>query len=86
MSETLVTAIGLSAGVCGIVSVLPQVVKVIQTKSTKDLAVSMWIIVTIANGLWTVYGVLKLDTPIIISNGTQLILVAIVLRYKLKYK
>ena len=79
------TYIGLSAGICGIASVIPQVVKVVKTKSTRDLALFMWIIVTFANGLWTTYGIMQQDIPIIISNGSQFVLVAIVLRYKLKY-
>ncbi len=81
----LITVLGMSAGICGIISVIPQVIKVIRTKKTKDLALYMWVIVTIANGLWTTYGILKGDVPIIISNGTQFVMVAIVLRYKLKY-
>ena len=67
-------------------SVIPQVIKVVKTKSTKDLSLYMWAIVTVANSLWMVYGLAKGDVPIIISNGTQLVMVAIVLRYKLKYK
>ena len=85
MNDAVINFIGLAAGICGIISVVPQVIKVVKTKRTKDLALYMWLVVTIANGLWTFYGVAKGDLPIIISNGTQLVLVAIVLRYKLKY-
>jgi MtN3 and saliva related transmembrane protein len=81
----IVTVLGLSAGVCGIASVVPQVVRVIRTKSTRDLSKWMWVIVTIGNGLWTAYGIAKLDAPIIVSNGVQFVLVGIVLRYKLRY-
>ena len=85
MNESVITAIGLSAALGGIVAVIPQVIKVVKTKSTTDLSLYMWAIVTLANSLWLVYGLEKGDLPIIISNGTQLVMVAIVLRYKLKY-
>ena len=86
MNESVITAIGLSAALGGIVAVIPQVIKVVKTKSTTDLSLYMWAIVTLANSLWLVYGLEKGDLPIIISNGTQLVMVAIVLRYKIKYK
>ena len=81
----LITAIGFAAGACGIMSVIPQVVKVVRSKSTRDLAKLIRVTVTIGNGLWTIYCVVLGGIPIIVGNGTQFILVAVVLRYKLKY-
>ena len=80
-----ITCLGLAAGLLGVLAVTPQVLKVVRTRKTRDLSLGMWLIVTIANSLWTVYGVLTHCWPLILSNGILTILCAIILRYKLRY-
>ena len=72
--------IGILAGIFTTLAVLPQIHKAITTKKIEDVSVSMFVILCIGVGLWTVYGILKMDWPIIITNGISLILNGIMLK------
>lgn len=71
--------IGIVAGVLTTVAVLPQIIKAVRTKAVKDVSPYMFIILCCGVGLWTVYGIFKMDWPIIVTNGVSFILNAIML-------
>lgn len=81
-----VTIIGLIAAMCTTISFLPQAIKVIKTKHTKDLSLTMYLTFTIGVLFWLVYGVMLSNFPIIIANGVTLIFATTILIMKLKYK
>ena len=66
--------IGILAGLFTTIAVFPQIYKAIKTREVKDVSLSMFIILCIGVGLWTVYGFLKNDWPIILTNGISFIL------------
>ncbi|AFL82560.1 hypothetical protein Aeqsu_3125 [Aequorivita sublithincola DSM 14238] len=66
--------IGILAGLFTTLAVLPQIIKALKTKSVDDVSPIMFITLCIGLGLWTVYGFLKEDLPIIITNGISFIL------------
>ena len=76
--------IGLTAGAMGGVSLFPQVLKVIKTKSTKDISRAMFLLLTGSIFLWLVYGILMNILPIIIANFFGLIQALIILYYKIE--
>ncbi len=78
--------LGLTAATCTTISFLPQAVKIIRTKHTKDLSLWMYLILSIGSFLWFVYGILKHDIPLIIANGITLVFTATILILKIKYK
>ena len=80
------TIIGTIAATLTTIAFLPQAIKVIKTKHTKDIALGMYIILITGISLWLVYGILIHRWPIIISNLVTFILASIILVYKLKYK
>lgn len=71
--------IGIGAGFFTTVGVLPQIIKALKTQKVRDVSPYMFIILCIGVGLWTVYGVIKMDWPIIITNGISFVLNAIML-------
>jgi len=77
--------IGFLAGFLTTISLLPQVVKVITTQDTKSISLWMYIIFVIGISLWLIYGLMRHDYPLIISNIVTLSLGVVILRYKLKY-
>lgn len=77
--------IGIIAGIFTTLAVLPQVVKTIKSKSVEDISKWMFICLLIGVGSWTVYGIMKEDFPIIITNGISFILNGIMLSVKLSY-
>ena len=67
-------AIGIIAGVLTTIAVLPQIIKALKTRGVKDINPFMFVILCLGVGFWTLYGVLKKDWPIILTNGISFIL------------
>lgn len=81
-----VSFIGLLAGILTTLAFIPQVIKVVQTKSTNDISLAMFAIFILGVFCWIVYGVLLKTPPLIISNSLVLVMALIILGYKLRYK
>lgn len=76
--------IGLVAGLITSVAALPQVVRTIRTKSTRDLSLWQPTLLTVGVGLWMVYGFRIGDVPLVTMNilplGANIVLVAMKLQ------
>lgn len=81
-----ITLLGLGAATCTTISVLPQAIKTIKTKHTKDLSLSMYTILTIGVFLWFLYGIFIKDLPVILANAITFIFTATILILIIKYK
>jgi MtN3 and saliva related transmembrane protein len=81
-----ITIIGLIAALFTTVSLLPQLIKVYKTKSTKDISTGMFTLFGAGVLLWFVYGVFVNDLPIIVANSLAFIQAAVILFFKAKYK
>ncbi len=81
-----ITILGLVAATCTTIAFIPQAIKTIRTKHTKDLSLGMYALLTIGIILWLTYGVIKNDLPIILANGVTLVFAATILFLKIKYK
>lgn len=78
--------IGMIAAFFTTIAFLPQAIKVIKTKNTQDLSLSMYSILCTGLLLWLIYGIQIDSLPIIIANGITLILSSTILIVKIKYK
>ena len=86
MFDFVLKYIGFFAALCTTIAFLPQVIKVYQTKSTKDISLLMFLIFTIGVFSWLIYGLIINDYPVILANAITLILSLFILLYKIKYK
>ncbi len=80
-----VTIIGLIAAACTTLAFLPQAIKTWRTRSTADLSLPMFLLMTFGVALWMVYGLILGDWPLIIGNGLTLLLSGSILYCKLRY-
>lgn len=80
------TYIGFLAAILTTTAFLPQVIKTWRSKETKDISLSMLLILFAGIVLWLVYGISIGDKPLIAANGVTIILVSILLFFKFKYK
>ncbi|MBN1407483.1 MAG: SemiSWEET transporter [Calditrichaceae bacterium] len=80
-----ISIVGFTAAVFTTISFLPQVIKIIKTKHTKDLSLGMYAFFVTGVLLWFVYGFLIYDIPVIIANGITLLLSTVILIYIIKY-
>jgi len=71
--------IGTLAGIFTTAAVIPQIIKALRTKRVGDVSLWTYIIICAGVGLWTTYGILKMDWPIIITNGICFLLNIIML-------
>ena len=77
--------VGLMAGTCTTLSLLPQLIKTWKTKSTHDISIGMYVTLSIGLLLWVFYGVHIHSLPIIITNVVTLILALTVLALKIRH-
>ena len=71
--------VGGIAAVISTASFVPQAVKVIQTQDTKDISIGMYALTVLGFGVWTTYGVLLEQWPLIVANGICLALSGFIL-------
>jgi MtN3 and saliva related transmembrane protein len=77
------TIVGYAASVASISAFVPQLYKVLKTRDTKSLATPMWVFEVITFVLWTTYGVLLSNIPIIVTNAVCGVMAVIILAMKL---
>lgn len=78
--------LGLVAGICTMVAVVPQIKKAWKTKKVEDVSPGMFIVLVIGVFLWVIYGITQNDLPIIATNGVSLALNGFMLYLMLRYK
>jgi MtN3 and saliva related transmembrane protein len=78
--------LGYIAGVLGALSFLPQLIKIWQVRSVKDISTSMYVIYGISVILWLFYGVIIGSMPLVLAELLTLILVSAILMMKYIWK
>jgi MtN3 and saliva related transmembrane protein len=81
-----ITIVGLIAASFTTIALLPQLMKVWKTKSTKDISAGMFTLYSCGVFLWFIYGVYINDLPIILANSLAFIQALVILVFKAKYK
>jgi MtN3 and saliva related transmembrane protein len=85
MDINYIAIIGLLAGACTTLSFLPQAIKTFKMEETRDISLSMYIILSAGILLWIIYGILIHDLPVILANSISFALVNIILFLKVKH-
>lgn len=85
MSLDWTTLIGLVAAICTTCSFLPQVIKILRTKRTKDVSLLMYTILSTGLFLWLIYGFILGDLPLILANTVSFTLSMCVLVLKVRH-
>ncbi|WP_045232589.1 SemiSWEET family sugar transporter [Agrobacterium rubi] len=75
--------VGYAASFCSVFSFIPQVWKVIQTGDTQAISAKMYCLTVTGFILWTAFGILQTEWPIIVTNSTCFFLSAFILMKKL---
>jgi len=82
---TLLTILGISAGILILTGWIEQIYKGYKTKSLKDVSKFLMIFIAAGSILWLIYGVIVSDVFIIGTNTAGLSLMIIVSIMKKKY-
>jgi len=86
MEFTSVTIIGMIGASLTTVAFLPQAIKTIRTKNTRDLSLGMFVLSEMGVVMWLTYGILIGDVPIIFANVITFFLISTIIVMKIKYK
>jgi len=86
MEFTSTTIIGMIGASLTTVAFLPQAIKTIKTKNTRDLSLGMFVLSEMGVIMWLTYGILIGDLPIIFANVITFFLISTIIVMKLKYK
>ncbi|MBB3660781.1 MtN3 and saliva related transmembrane protein [Rhizobium sp. BK650] len=79
----IATGIGYAASVCSVASFVPQAIKIARTRDTGAISTRMYILTVTGFGLWTGFGLLRDELPIILANAACLCLSVFILAVKL---
>ena len=77
--------VGIGAGILTAFSMLPQLIKVIKEKKAEDISIVMVLVLIGGLIMWIVYGVMKEDWPLIITNSFSVLVNSLLLIFRIKY-
>jgi MtN3 and saliva related transmembrane protein len=77
--------LGITAGAMTTGSIIPQVIKIIQSKSSRDVSTLFFLFMAGGMLLWLVYGILRSDLIIVLWNAISLSLTLVILSLKKIY-
>lgn len=78
--------IGIFAGVCTSISLLPQLIKILKEKKAEDISYGMLFILLTGLSAWVLYGIVTADYPIILTNGVSILVNVLVIVFSVRYK
>jgi len=82
----IVNILGFIAAILTTCSFIPQLLKIIKTKSVKDISFEMFAMFLAGVTCWFFYGLLIKSPPVIIANFISIIMNITILIYKIKYE
>lgn len=78
--------VGIAAGILTGISLLPQLIKIVKEKKANSISFGMLFVLLTGLCVWIVYGILKQDYPIIITNSFSLVTNVVIVILTRKYK
>jgi MtN3 and saliva related transmembrane protein len=85
LNTLLIDAVGVAAAVCSMVSFVPQIIKLLREQDASAVSLRMYLVTVVGFALWTTYGVLLGQWPLIASNLVNLSLAVFIVVLKLYF-
>jgi len=77
--------VGIIAGILTASSLLPQVIKTLKEKKAAEVSKAMLLVLMSGVALWIVYGILRKDMPIVVTNCFSLAINILMMGLRIKY-
>lgn len=84
--EVWVNAVGTAAALCSMTSFTPQILKIWRDKDASSVSMRMFLLTVTGFVLWTTYGVLLGSWPVTVANAVCLVLSAVIVALKWKFR
>lgn len=78
--------IGMIASILVTVAYIPEVVKTVKARHTRDLSLAWIVMLDVGQLLFLIYGIAIASIPLMFSGGSGVVMMSIMLTYKLMYK
>lgn len=82
---TMTILLGFVAGTLTTFSLLPQIIRILKTKKTKDISLITYSVLATGVFLWFVYGLLIQDTAVILANFITLLFTLSIIYLKMRH-
>lgn len=82
---SIATPVGLAAALFTTSAFVPQVVRAWRTRSTRDLSYGTFVTYAVGLSMWLTYGMMIGDVPLMLSNGTTLLLALTIIGLKARH-
>jgi len=80
------TLLGLVAGSLTTAAFFPQFLKAWKSRSTKDVSLLMYVIISTGVLLWLIYGLIIGSLPVIAANAVTLLIAGAILILKIRFR
>ena len=77
--------LGIVAGTLTTISFVPQLVRIVQTRSAADISWGMFSVFAVGTTLWVIWGIAQDALPVILANAVTLVLAEIIMILKWRY-
>ena len=84
IDEPMLNIVGYVAATFTTISFLPQLIRVIRLRSTRDISLGMFTMFSTGKALWFMYGLLLHSTPMVLANGITCALSTSILMLKIR--
>ena len=82
----MITYLGYVAATITVGAFVPQALRILRTRQTRDLSPGTFALLITSGSLWIVYGIVNRDWPIVITNLGMVSLNAVILGAKIRYE
>lgn len=77
--------LGIAAGTLTTIAFVPQVFRIVQTRSAHDISWGMFTVFALGTALWFAWGITQGALPVIIANFITLVLSIVIMVLKWRY-
>lgn len=78
--------VGTAAAICSMTSFTPQIAKIWRERDASSVSLRMYVVTVTGFALWIAYGALTHSWPVVGSNAVCLILSAVILGLKWRFR
>lgn len=84
-SAWLINGFGVAAGLCSMISFIPQIIKIVRERDARGVSLRMYAVTIFGFACWTTYGVLSDSWPVALSNAICFLLTAAIFALRLRF-
>ena len=86
MTPSAHDVLGVAAGTLTTIAFVPQVLRIVRTRSAADISWGMFSVFAMGTTLWVIWGIMLGAVPVILANAVTLILAAVIMILKWRYR